>query len=265
MSPREAVFRKGAFLHQAGIVEIPVHTPLVHLDAGQAAFRAANAFGAQGVDKPVAQVLAFIGRDHERSTVALGVGNLAEAQTLDVAELLADAPFCVAHGTGNLVELTELGQSHGARQFGHACTNAPQLKVFFGRIQPAFGIARVAKVVNGKAAFVEVLVTAHHHAAVAAGHVLVELEAEDGDVAKAAGWFAVQTGTRSLGAVFQQVDAVFFGDFSNFVDVTRCAAHVDEQHGLGALVDLGFQISRVHAERIVNIDQAGNGAKADNG
>src|SRR5205823_11701543 len=110
----------------------------------------------------------------------------AKIQSGDFGQSRSDLPFGVSHGAGDPIKLVELRQSHGARQFAHAAANAPELIAFVGGIEPAGIVARITQVMDREAPLVEVLVVADDHAPFAAGDVLVELEAEDGDVAEGA-------------------------------------------------------------------------------
>src|SRR5262245_11721173 len=107
------------------------------------------------------------------------------------------------------------------------------------------------------------LIVADDHATFAAGHVLVELEAEDRDIAKGAGTSAVNAGAVGLSTVLHDRQSSAARDLHQLFDGAGRAAHMNDEHGLAVGSNLALEVLRIHAERLIDIDQARNGSQSD--
>ncbi len=54
-------------------------------------------------------------------------------------------------------------------------------------------------------------------------------------------------------------------DFGDLICGAHGSAHVNQQDAFGVRPDLFLQVGRIHAEGIVDVDEPGNGAAANNG
>ena len=154
-----------------------------------------------------------------RNLNAAGVGD----QRL---ELLLLGP----QGGDDLVDLSQLGQGHGAVELGHAEVEAQDVAA---ADLDAGAVRLVPLVVVSERPLVQIVVVGDDHAAVAAGDGLEDVQREAAHPADGAQLAAVVRSAGGLAGVFQHQQPALLGDRHDGVHVAGIAQHVDRHDGLG--------------------------------
>mmetsp|Transcript_82881 Transcript_82881/g.168938 ORF Transcript_82881/g.168938 Transcript_82881/m.168938 type:complete len:536 (-) Transcript_82881:175-1782(-) len=243
----------GAVLHAASLHVLQVLTQLVRVRTVQ-----------HSADAEPGRVGA-LGRLHEGHVLAVaGVGGQGG---LDAAQVVAAA----------LVERLELAQLHlqhgalhlqGPEVVAHVHEQEARVELRVGclHLEPVGEVARPT--VGAQAAHKVVVLqrVAHHHAALAAGDVVGEVERVRAEVAEGAQHLArhgtilslrVRPRTQRLARVLQQNEVVLLAERHQLAHVAGVAQHVHRHHGLHAGGHAALQLRDVAVERLrVNVHEA---------
>lgn len=132
-------------------------------------------------------------------------------------------------------------------------------------IEATFRRARIAKVVERHNPAEQCVFLRDDHASVARGHVFVQLEAEDADIAIKTYRLSAKTRPGSLCTVFDQRDASLAANFGNAIDVAGCTTHMDKNYSASMGTNLLLKVAGIDAIRVVDVHQAGHCTRPHHG
>ena len=200
--------------------------------------------------------------DEVRREVAFGVDDGTEAEPRQARDRRLDDRLVLSEMVADQVELPDLRQEHGARQFRHPKVQPEERPL---RVLRSEAVGRVALIVDREESAVQLLIVGDDHAAVAAGDGLVLVEAVDAGRPDPADPLPLVRRTERLGAVLDERDAVAIGDVLELVEPRRRAEHVDDEDGLGPGRDARLHIGRIEVERVVDLGQDRDATGIDDG
>ena len=180
---------------------------------------------------------------------------------LDVFHGVENAFLLGAHGFDHAGEAVKLDVEDGAFDFGGAGASGREQRDGLLTAGPV----ELAAVDHAADAHRRVVVVRDGRAAFACAHVLVIVEAEGADIADAAAHAAFVGAADALAGVFDHQQVVLFSDRHQGVHVADKAPHMDGDDSLRVRADGGFDGLRIKRQRIIDIDDDGNGADGENG
>ena len=151
----------------------------------------------------------------------------------------------------DVVELPHLGQQDGAGHFVHAIVESHEIGHGALAHLGLGGRPQQTEIVKANGPFVQQRVVRNHRSALAGGDHLVELEAEDADVADGGSALALVLAPGELRGIFQDLEPMPAGDVHHGVHVGRRSEQVYDHDGLGLRSDLLLQIHRIDGEGVV--------------
>jgi len=181
-------------------------------------------------------------------------------QAAELAELTAQVGGALHLFGELLLQFGELCVEQGALEVGEAVVGRHLVEV----VEPL--VFQAAQVVVAVGAVPVALGAAENDSAFAAGESLGLLEAEGAVVAVGADSFVAPLGALAVGAVFDEGEFVFAGDFDDAVEVGGVAAEVDDENGTGARRNGRFDGIgvRLQGERVA-VDEDGDGVEGEDG
>src|ERR1039457_3212013 len=203
----------------------------------------------------VAFGLAVAAQKNGRAKFAVRVGQMAEANTRQVANGGVNPLGIGAHGSYDRIQLAQLRQQHASAELVHAVLRADE--PVSSRFSHHMFVQRpqAAQVMEARRALEQQRVVGHHRAALARGDRLVELQAVNAHVAQGAERLAPVTGAPTLRAVFQHLYAVLARNLDDAVQVRRAALQMHRHDQFRLRRDLRFKIAGVQVERFVDLGE----------